>query len=295
VGLDVQRRVWGNQRYYGHDKLGIIDQPIAWLANKRYCPDGHCNAMEVWKTTPFMALLILAGLQIIPSDIYEAADIDGAGKLQQFWTMTLPLLAPALLVAMIFRTMDSLRIFDAIKVMTNGGSGTEVMSTYAHRNMFDFQKIGYGNAISVVIFIIIAVFVIGLPVCPQQNGGGPVTMNKASRKKLLVISCLGMTDPSVAVVLPALPVLLGHCLFVEDAGTALHRATGLLAGKSYAGELSPPSCRDDISYLRRLWNSIVISFVVTFISLMFGSFAAYALGRLPFRGKIFDYSTSSCR
>jgi trehalose/maltose transport system permease protein len=140
--------------------VGIIDQPVAWLANKNTALLAIV-AMEVWKTTPFMALLILAGLQIIPGDMYEAADIDGAGALQQFWALTLPLLTPALLVAMIFRTMDSLRIFDAIKVMTNGGSGTEVMSTYAHRNMFDFQKMGYGNAISVVIFIIIAVFVIG--------------------------------------------------------------------------------------------------------------------------------------
>jgi trehalose/maltose transport system permease protein len=141
-------------------KLGLIDQPVAWLANKNTALIAII-AMEVWKTTPFMALLILAGLQIIPGDMYEAADIDGAGKIQQFFRITLPLLAPAILVAMIFRTMDSLRIFDAIKVMTNGGSGTEVMSTYAHRNIFDFQKMGYGNAISVVIFIIIAVFVIG--------------------------------------------------------------------------------------------------------------------------------------
>jgi trehalose/maltose transport system permease protein len=141
-------------------KLGVINQPVAWLANKNTALIAII-AMEIWKTTPFMALLILAGLQIIPGDMYEAADIDGASVLQQFWALTLPLLAPALLVAMIFRTMDSLRIFDAIKVMTNGGSGTEVMSTYAHRNMFDFQKLGYGNAISVVIFIIIAVFVVG--------------------------------------------------------------------------------------------------------------------------------------
>ncbi|GAB4452289.1 MAG: sugar ABC transporter permease [Anaerolineae bacterium] len=164
----VSARMWGwmYNDVFGvvndimYNKLGIIDQPIAWLANK----DTALMAivvMEVWKTTPFMALLILAGLQIIPGDIYEAADIDGASKIQQFWALTVPLLAPALLVAMIFRTMDSLRIFDAIKVMTNGGSGTEVMSTYAHRNMFDFQKLGYGNAISVVIFVIIAVFVVG--------------------------------------------------------------------------------------------------------------------------------------
>ena len=140
--------------------VGLIDSPVAWLANKNTALIAII-AMEVWKTTPFMALLVLAGLQIIPGDMYEAADIDGAGKIQQFFRITLPLLAPALLIAMIFRTMDSLRIFDAIKVMTNGGSGTEVMSTYAHRNIFDFQKMGYGNAISVVIFIIIAVFVIG--------------------------------------------------------------------------------------------------------------------------------------
>ncbi len=140
-------------------RLGIISDPIAWLANPTIALMA-ITAMEVWKTTPFMALLLLAGLQIIPGDLYEAASIDGASKIQQFFGMTLPLLRPAILVALIFRTLDALRIFDAIKVMTNGGSGTEVMATYAHRNMFDFQKLGYGSAISVVIFIIIAVFVV---------------------------------------------------------------------------------------------------------------------------------------
>ncbi|MCB0155405.1 MAG: sugar ABC transporter permease [Anaerolineae bacterium] len=140
-------------------RVGVLSQPIAWLANPTTALMS-ITAMEVWKTTPFMALLLLAGLQIIPGDIYEAADIDGASPVQQFFSLTLPLLRPAILVALIFRTMDALRIFDAIKVMTNGGSGTEVMSTYAYKNMFDFQKLGYGNAISVVIFFIIAVFVI---------------------------------------------------------------------------------------------------------------------------------------
>ncbi len=140
-------------------RTGILSGPVAWLANPTTAL-GAIIAMEVWKTTPFMALLLLAGLQIIPGDIYEAADIDGASKLQQFLAITLPLLRPAILVALIFRTLDALRIFDAIKVMTGGGSGTEVMATYAHRNLFDFQKLGYGNAISVVIFLIIAVFVV---------------------------------------------------------------------------------------------------------------------------------------
>ena len=140
-------------------RVGIISDPVAWLAEPTTALLA-ITAMEVWKTTPFMALLLLAGLQIIPGDIYEAADIDGASPVQQFVSLTLPLLRPAILVALIFRTMDALRIFDAIKVMTNGGSGTEVMSTYAHRNLFDFQKLGYGNAISVVIFMVIAVFVV---------------------------------------------------------------------------------------------------------------------------------------
>lgn len=140
-------------------KMGLIESPIAWLANKNTALLAII-AMEVWKTTPFMALLLLAGLQIIPGDIYEAAGIDGANPFQQFWMLTLPLLRPAILVALIFRTLDALRLFDAIKVMTNGGSGTEVMATYAHRNLFDFQLLGYGSAICIVMFLIIAVFVV---------------------------------------------------------------------------------------------------------------------------------------
>jgi len=140
-------------------KAGLIDKPVAWLANKNTAL-AAIIAMEVWKTTPFMALLLLAGLQIISTDIYEAADIDGANWFQKFWQLTLPLLRPAILVALIFRTLDALRIFDAIKVMTNGGSGTEVMATYAHRNLFDFQLMGYGSAICVVMFAIIAIFVV---------------------------------------------------------------------------------------------------------------------------------------
>ncbi|MDM8531474.1 sugar ABC transporter permease [Anaerolineales bacterium HSG25] len=140
-------------------RLGVIDSPIAWLANKQTAL-AAIIAMEVWKTTPFMALLLLAGLQIIPGDIYEAADIDGASKIQQFFSITLPLVRPAIFVALIFRTLDALRIFDAIKVMTNGGSGTETMATLAYKNLFDFQKLGYGSAMSVVIFFIITIFVV---------------------------------------------------------------------------------------------------------------------------------------
>lgn len=139
--------------------LGVISNPIAWLANKNTAL-WAIILMEVWKTTPFMALLLLAGLQIIPGDIYEAAEIDGASTIQQFFSITLPLLRPAILVALIFRTMDALRIFDAVKVMTGGGSGTETMATYAYKNLFDFQKLGYGSAICVVMFLVLAIFVV---------------------------------------------------------------------------------------------------------------------------------------
>jgi trehalose/maltose transport system permease protein len=140
-------------------KVHLLSQPIAWIAR----PDlalPAIIAVDVWKTTPFMALLLLAGLQLIPNDVYEAATVDGANKLQQFWNVTVPLLRPAILVALIFRTLDALRVFDVIYVMTKGASGTESMATYDQKNLVDFQLLGYGSAISVAIFVLIGIFVV---------------------------------------------------------------------------------------------------------------------------------------
>jgi trehalose/maltose transport system permease protein len=114
----------------------------------------------VWKTTPFMALLLLAGLQIIPEDIYEAATVDGANRWQQFWTMTLPLLRPALLVALIFRSLDALRVFDIIYIMKGTATETVSMAVLARQTMIDLGRLGEGAAISVIIFIILSLFVI---------------------------------------------------------------------------------------------------------------------------------------
>ncbi len=139
-------------------KLHILDAPIAFMANPTTALPAIV-AVDVWKTTPFMALLLLAGLQVIPSDIYEAGSIDGASAWQQFWTLTLPLLRPAILVALIFRTLAALQVFDVIYVMTSGASGTESMSVYARRVLIDFQQLGYGSAVSVVIFLVIMAFV----------------------------------------------------------------------------------------------------------------------------------------
>ena len=139
-------------------RTGLLSTKIAWAANPSTALVSIV-AVDVWKTTPFMALLLLAGLQVISEEQYEAATVDGANKIQQFWNITLPLLRPALLVALIFRTLDSLRVFDVIFVMKQYATETISMAVYARQKMIDLQRIGEGSAISVTIFLILALFV----------------------------------------------------------------------------------------------------------------------------------------
>jgi multiple sugar transport system permease protein len=112
---------------------------------------------DVWKTAPFMALLLLAGLQVIPGEIYEAAKVDGATAWQRFRRITLPLLLPALLVALIFRTLDALRAFDLPKVLTNGANGTETLSLIAARTFQENRLYGEGATLSVLTFVIVMI------------------------------------------------------------------------------------------------------------------------------------------
>lgn len=112
---------------------------------------------DVWKTAPFMALLLLAGLQVIPSEVYEAAKVDGATAWQRFRRITLPLLTPALLVALIFRTLDALRAFDLPKVLTNGANGTETLSLIAARTFQENRLYGEGSALSILTFLIVMI------------------------------------------------------------------------------------------------------------------------------------------
>jgi trehalose/maltose transport system permease protein len=136
-------------------KLGLLSQKVAWTAT----PETAMTAVlivDIWKTTPFMALLTLAGLQMIPKDIYEAAEIDGVHPVKQFFKITLPLVRPALMVAIIFRLLDALRIFDLIYVLTPNSSSTKTMSVLARENLFDFDKFAYGSAMSTLLFLIIA-------------------------------------------------------------------------------------------------------------------------------------------
>src|SRR5919204_1755985 len=112
---------------------------------------------DVWKTAPFMALLILAGLQVIPGEVYEAAEVDGASVWQRFTRITLPLLKPAILVALIFRTLDALRIFDLPFVLTQGQNGTSTLSTISQETFATNRIYGLGAAMSVLTFIVVMI------------------------------------------------------------------------------------------------------------------------------------------
>ncbi|HAQ07875.1 MAG TPA: ABC transporter permease [Bacillus bacterium] len=113
---------------------------------------------DVWKTTPYMSLLLLAGLQTIPSSLYEAAQVDGANKFQQFFKITLPLLKSSILVALLFRTLDAFRVFDLIYVLTGGGpaNSTEAITVYAYKTLFSQQNFGAGSVLSVIVFLSVA-------------------------------------------------------------------------------------------------------------------------------------------
>ena len=112
---------------------------------------------EVWKTTPFMALLLLAGLALVPDELHEAAKVDGAGPVQRFFRITLPLMKPAILVALLFRTLDAFRIFDTVFIQTLGANDTETVSILGYNQLINRVNLGLGSAISVLIFICVLI------------------------------------------------------------------------------------------------------------------------------------------
>ncbi len=157
----VSAKMWG---WMLHDQFGVINQwlvdagllaqKLAWTADPAYAL-WTVVAVDVWKTTPFMALLILAALQTLPKDCYEAARVDGVHPLRVFWKVTLPLIRPALMVAVIFRLLDALRVFDLIYVLTSNNNSTISMSGFVRREMVDNGYMGYGSAASTALFLII--------------------------------------------------------------------------------------------------------------------------------------------
>jgi trehalose/maltose transport system permease protein len=140
-------------------RLHILSHSHAWIADPS-TQLASVSAVDIWKTTPFVALLLLAGLQVIPNDLYEAASVDGANKLQQFWRITLPLLRPAILVTLIFRTLDALRVFDVFSVFFGNRLGAQSMAVYDQGAIVQDGHVGYGAAVSVAIFLIISLFVV---------------------------------------------------------------------------------------------------------------------------------------
>ena len=140
-------------------RMHILSHPHAWIADPA-TRLAAVSAVDIWKTTPFVALLLLAGMQVIPNDLYEAASVDGANQLQQFWRITLPLLRPAILVALIFRTLDALRVFDVFQVFFGYRLGSQSMAVYNQSVITQDGHVGYGSAVSVAIFLIISLFVV---------------------------------------------------------------------------------------------------------------------------------------
>lgn len=139
--------------------LGIIDSPRAWTADPNLVMTSVV-LVDVWKTTPFMALLILAALQMLPKEVYEATKVDGIHPVRVFFSITLPLIRPALMVAVIFRALDAIRIFDLVYVLTGTNESTMTMSVFARQELIEFQRVGYGSAASTLLFFIVALLTV---------------------------------------------------------------------------------------------------------------------------------------
>jgi len=163
----VSAQMW---RFLFNDAYGMVNYVvfgagttdyIPWLAQPHTALSAIIVA-DVWKTSCFAALLILAGLQVIPEELYQAAKVDGAGAWRRFWHITWPLIRPAILVALLFRTIDAFRVFDLAFVMTQGGpaDATNVLQLYGYKKMFVEGWMGYGSTISVAIFVIVLILAI---------------------------------------------------------------------------------------------------------------------------------------
>ncbi len=163
----VSAKMW--EWLYNSD-FGLLNYLLGVKVNWLGSPFWALNAavfMDVWKTTPFVAILLTAGLQNIPQELYHAARVDGASGWQTFRRVTLPLLKPVILVVLIFRTLDAFRVFDAIYVLTGGGpaNSTETLSIYAYKVLFQTLQFGYGSTIALTVFVsvgLITVFYVRL-------------------------------------------------------------------------------------------------------------------------------------
>jgi multiple sugar transport system permease protein len=147
------RYAWSLDSGWIPDLLGIKTDPLS-QSGWSYVA---IIITEVWKTTPFMALLLLAGLALVPDELHEAAKVDGASAVQRFFRITLPLIKPAILVALLFRTLDAFRIFDSVFILTAGQNNTETVSILGYNQLLNRLNLGLGSTISVLIFVMVAI------------------------------------------------------------------------------------------------------------------------------------------
>ncbi len=156
--------------WFFHTEFGVVNDvlrrlgvqvPTMWLLSPTLAFSAICLAI-IWKTSSFMALILLAGLQMIPKSLYEAAEVDGAGRWQQFWQITVPMLMPSIVVALIFRTITALQTFDIPMTMTHGGPGnsTQTLAMLIHATTIDYLDVGYGSTLAVLMFVL-SLFVTG--------------------------------------------------------------------------------------------------------------------------------------
>ena len=150
--------------WFFHTEYGVVNdvlrrfgdsEPNMWLLRPNWAFAAICLTI-IWKTSSFMALILLAGLQMIPKSLYEAAEVDGASNWQQFWQITIPMLTPSIIVALIFRTITALQTFDIPYTMTKGGPGnsTETLAMLIHKTTIDYLDVGYGSTLAVCMFVL---------------------------------------------------------------------------------------------------------------------------------------------
>ncbi|GAA4091987.1 carbohydrate ABC transporter permease [Nonomuraea soli] len=147
-------------RFAFQPSVGFVGGDFNWLG-ETWSAYTVIVLTEVWKTTPFMALMLLAGLVTVPGEVYEAAKVDGANAWQRLWRVTIPCVRPAIMVALLFRTLDAFRIFDTVYIQTQGAVGTETLSFLSYRFLIRDLEVGLGSAVSVLLFVCVAMIAAG--------------------------------------------------------------------------------------------------------------------------------------
>ena len=232
--------------------------------------------VDIWKTTPFMALLILAGLQMVPNDIYEAAKIDGVHPVKVFWKVTLPLVRPALMVAVIFRALDALRIFDLIYVLTPNNVQTKSMSVFAKENLFDFDKFA------------LRLGRLDAALRHPRDLHRPLSVARPGQPVGRQVMAMKLVKNGAFYLLVLVIIVVAVFPFYYAILTSFKTGTALFQIDYWPKSFSLDNYVNVLTkgtFPRNLLNSLFVSSVVVALSLLLGITAAYALARVRFRGR----------